>query len=80
EKTMAALRNGMRTVIIPKDNEKDLEEIDQTVRKALRFVPVETVEQVFAAALVPQSKADAVDHLTILAKDGEKGVRRGHQL
>ena len=80
EKTMAALRNGMRMVIIPKDNEKDLEEIDQTVRKALRFVPVETVEQVFAAALVPQSKADAVDHLTILAKDADKGVRRGRQL
>ena len=32
EKTMAALRSGIRTVIIPKDNVKDLEEIDQTVR------------------------------------------------
>ena len=37
EKTMAAKRNGIRTVIIPKENEKDLEEIDQTVRAALRF-------------------------------------------
>ena len=40
EKTMAALRNGVRTVIIPKANVKDLEEIDQTVRAALHFVPV----------------------------------------
>ena len=53
EKTMAALRSGIRTVILPKDNVKDLEEIDQTVRTALHFVPVESVDQVFAAALVP---------------------------
>lgn len=52
EKTMAALRNGIGTVLIPKDNVRDLEEIDQTVRAALHFVPVETVDQVFAAALV----------------------------
>ncbi len=47
EKTMAAKRYGIRTVLIPKDNVRDLEEIDQTVRAALRFVPVETVDQVF---------------------------------
>ena len=51
EKTMAALRNGIGTVLIPKDNVRDLEEIDQPVRAALQFVPVETVDQVFAAAL-----------------------------
>ena len=51
EKTMAALRNGIGIVLIPKDNVRDLEEIDQTVRAALQFVPVETVDQVFAAAL-----------------------------
>ena len=53
EKSMAALRNGVGTVLIPKDNERDLEEIDQTVRAALRFVPVGTVDEVFAAALCP---------------------------
>ena len=41
---MAALRNGVRTVIIPQDNVRDLEEIDQTVRAALHFVPVTTVD------------------------------------
>jgi ATP-dependent Lon protease len=51
EKTMAALRNGIRTVIIPADNEKDLEEIDQTVRAALQFIPVEHVDAVLAQAL-----------------------------
>lgn len=51
EKTMAAFRNGIQTVIIPADNEKDLEEIDQTVRQALHFVPVEQVDEVLAEAL-----------------------------
>ena len=51
EKTMAALRHGIQTVIIPKDNERDLEEIDQTVRKALNFIIAERVETVLDAAL-----------------------------
>ncbi len=51
EKTMAALRNGIRTVLIPKDNEKDLADIDQTVRAALRFVPVEQADAALAEAL-----------------------------
>ncbi len=51
EKTMAALRHGIRTVIIPKENERDLEEIDQTVRKALNFVSVSTMEAVLETAL-----------------------------
>ena len=51
EKTMAALRHGVRTVIIPKDNERDLEEIDQTVRKQLNFVSAATVDTVLDVAL-----------------------------
>ncbi len=51
EKTMAALRHGVRTVIIPKDNERDLAEIDQTVRKALNFVTAQTVDTVLETAL-----------------------------
>ena len=48
---MAALRHGIRTVIIPKDNERDLNEIDQTVRKSLNFVTAQTVDTVLDAAL-----------------------------
>ena len=60
EKTMAAKRSGIRTVIIPKENEKDLEEIDQTVRAALRFVTAETVDAVLAEALAyPVTTTDA---------------------
>ena len=81
EKTMAALRNGIKTVIIPRENEKDLNEIDQTVRKALHFIPVESVDAVFAAALVPESMEDAVEHMAaIAAPTPYQEVRHGNQL
>ena len=51
EKTMAALRHGISTVIIPEDNRRDLEEIDQTVRKQLNFITATTVDTVLDAAL-----------------------------
>ena len=51
EKTMAALRHGIKTVIIPQSNAKDLDEIDQTVRRALNFITVSHVDTVLDAAL-----------------------------
>ena len=61
EKTMAALRHGIKTVIIPQDNVKDLEEIDQTVRSALNFVPVHHADTVLETALIfPQPDAPVV--------------------
>ena len=48
---MAALRHGIRTVIIPADNERDLEEIDQTVRRQLNFISAQRVETVLETAL-----------------------------
>ena len=54
EKTMAALRSGIKTVLIPKENEKDLEEIDQTVRSALTFVTAEEADTILAHALASQ--------------------------
>jgi len=51
EKTMAALRHGISTVIIPKDNERDLQEIDQTVRKQLNFIVASHIDTVLDAAL-----------------------------
>ena len=55
EKTMAAMRNGITTVMIPADNEKDLEEIDQTVRSQLHFVTASHVDTVLETALNPVS-------------------------
>ena len=51
EKTMAAHRHGIHTVIIPKDNERDLSEIDPVVRNALTFITAKSVDTVLETAL-----------------------------
>ncbi|MBB5372874.1 endopeptidase La [Acidocella aromatica] len=52
EKLLAALRAGLNTVVIPKDNEKDLIEIPDNVKKGLKIVPVSHVDEVIELALV----------------------------
>ncbi len=52
EKLLAALRGGLTTVVIPKDNEKDLAEIPDNVKRGLEILPVETVDEVLRLALV----------------------------
>ena len=59
EKTMAAYKAGIKTVIIPKENVPDLEEIDQTVREKLRFVPVTRLDQVWDSALKRRERGEA---------------------
>ena len=54
EKLLAALRGGIKTVLIPKENEKDLAEIPDNVKKALQIVPVSMVDEVLRRALVRQ--------------------------
>lgn len=51
EKLLAALRGGIKTVVIPKDNEKDLTEIPSNVKKGMTIIPVSRVEEVLAIAL-----------------------------
>ena len=51
EKVLAAHRAGIRKVILPKENERDLEDVPEDVRSELTFVPVETVEEVLKEAL-----------------------------
>jgi ATP-dependent Lon protease len=50
EKALAARRHGIKTFVLPARNEPDLAELPDEVKKAMRFVPVETLEQVLAAA------------------------------
>ena len=52
EKSLAAHRSGISTVIIPKNNVKDLDEVPETVKNDIHFIPVETVDQVIQEALV----------------------------
>jgi len=51
EKLLAALRGGVKTVLIPKDNEKDLAEIPDNVKQGLEIIAVSTVDEVLAKAL-----------------------------
>ncbi len=57
EKTMAALRAGAKTVIIPSENERDLEEIDQSVRHCLNFVMADNALEVINYLMPPESAA-----------------------
>ena len=52
EKAMGALRGGIRTVIIPMKNKKDISEIPKNVRRKLRFIPVKHMDEVIRIALV----------------------------
>lgn len=52
EKSMAAYREGIYTVIMPKDNEKDLEEISPEVKEKMKFIPVDNMDDVLKYALV----------------------------
>jgi ATP-dependent Lon protease len=79
EKLLAALHSGIKNVLIPKDNEKDLADIPDNVKKGLRIVPVSTVDEVIAEALV--SLPIAIEwiepaEVEAVAKkpDGESGV------
>jgi ATP-dependent Lon protease len=56
EKLLAALRGGIKTVIIPAENEKDLVEIPANVKDGMKIIPVKHVDEVLAIALVEQVK------------------------
>ena len=77
EKSMAAYREGMKTVLIPKDNEPDLYEVDDEVKKNLTFLPMQSLTQVLNAALLkPQNakKAKAPSRTHAKKKAAEKHI------
>lgn len=58
EKSMAAYSEGIKTVLIPKDNQSDLYDVDEQVKKNVRFVPVSNLKQVLKQSILwPQKKA-----------------------
>lgn len=64
EKSMAAFRNGIRTILIPKDNLSDLDEVDELIKSSVTFVPVDCVSQVLENALVKPEPEKAFDRCT----------------
>lgn len=77
EKTMAAYKAGIKTVIIPNKNVPDLNEIDKTVRQSLDFVPVSDLKQVFDAALIKDGSKSASVALNVKNKTAYAAVRAG---
>ena len=78
EKLLAALRSGIKTVLIPQENEKDLADVPQTVKDQLEIIPVSTADQVLALALTgpltPVEWNEEVEPLTpVKADDGDPG-------
>jgi ATP-dependent Lon protease len=76
EKTLAAHRGGIKTIIIPKENEKDLEEIPKNIRKELKFIAVEDADEVLRHALQLENpeaflKEAPESKLAIYKKDGD---------
>ena len=59
EKSMAAYREGMKTVLIPKDNVSDLYEVDDEVKKNIQFLPMSNLAQVLNAALLKPKTVSA---------------------
>lgn len=57
EKSMAAYREGMSIVLIPKDNVSDLYEVDDEVKENLTFIPVSNLEEAFKVSLLPDKKS-----------------------
>ncbi len=51
EKSTAAFKNGMKTVLIPEDNRADLDKVNESVKKAIEFIPVSTLDEVLSVAL-----------------------------
>jgi len=63
EKLLAALRGGIKTAIIPSENEKDLREIPQNVKDGLKIIPVDHVDEVLKIALT--KKLDPIDWIEV---------------
>ena len=59
EKVLGAHRAGIKVIVLPKENEADIEDIPEEVRSQLSFHPVETLEEVLKIALVPEKDAEA---------------------
>ncbi|MFQ1047367.1 endopeptidase La [Avibacterium paragallinarum] len=74
EKLLAAHRGGIKTVIIPKDNVKDLEEIPDNAKNSLDIRPVETIDEVLSIAL--ENPPEGVDFSHLIAKEEKATPRR----
>jgi len=69
EKLLAAQRGGLTTVLIPKDNEKDLADIPDNVKSSLKIIPVAMVDEALSAALVTEPMPLAMSGMADISKE-----------
>ncbi|HEV8446773.1 MAG TPA: endopeptidase La [Gemmatimonadaceae bacterium] len=72
EKVLGAHRAGIKTIILPKENEADMEDIPEDVRSQLEFHCVATLEEVFSIALVPVAAQSGANAPTLMETDAAK--------
>jgi ATP-dependent Lon protease len=77
EKLLAAHRAGIKTVVIPYENEKDLAEIPKNVKKDLSILPVRRIDEVLGAALLRQPESQDAASLPIEQDRAAHGVESG---
>lgn len=77
EKLLGALRGGIKTVLIPEDNVKDLEEIPANVKKELEIISVRTIDEVLAHALLEMPKPISADVIGKIEKIPSKSAENG---
>lgn len=72
EKSIAAFRAGIHTVVIPQENKPDIAEFDETIQKGLHFVPVRTIREVLDVALTqPEKPQETLPDLVMLGAEPE---------
>ncbi len=71
EKAMAAYKAGIRNVIIPKDNARDIVEIDEAVKSRINFIPVSTIDEVLKLVLKPIAKTNDTVHRKVIIPDSK---------
>jgi ATP-dependent Lon protease len=77
EKVLGAHRAGIKHIILPKDNEADIEDIPEEVRKLLTFHTVSTLDEVFNIALMPAPKSTPEPTKPTLMEEMEEGKSKG---
>ena len=75
EKTMAAYKNGIRTVLIPESNQKDLDRLEDYIKNEITFIPCRTVDDVLKHALVTLPSANA----TVIPPIPQNVTRSSHE-
>ncbi len=76
EKAMAAYKAGIRNVVIPKENERDIVEIDDTIKSQLNFIPVSTIEEVLRVAVNCTQKTKAKSQTGVIINTQKANQKR----